>query len=388
MHVDHADTLADQVVHLTVTGLAAHESVSIGAKAVDHDGKQWHGEATFTADDHGTIDLDRAKPSAGSYQDVDGMGLFWSMNPPDGNPDGQWYVPPDENGRPVEHVDVFVTRKGKRVASTTVTRQWLSSGVTTRPVSLTKDKISGTYAAPRRDQVRHPAVLLFGGSEGGDGLASIADLLASHGYPALSVAYFHASGLPDELRDIPLEYFATAAQWLERQPEVDPAHVIVMSASRGTEAALLVSEHFPKLIHGAVLYAPSAVIHPSFPHFVGEPWTLHGRELPEELIPVGHIDGPVLAVAGSDDRLWGSMSAAPLIVQELNQAHHRFAHRALVVPNAGHGVGGAPYLPRGTSMVNPVTGVTLALGGTRAANESALRQGWTQVLAVLASLQH
>jgi hypothetical protein len=89
IHVDHAVALADQAVHLTVTGLTSHAKVSVEAEAVDHDGRKWHGEGTFTADDHGTIDLDRAKPSGGSYQDADGMGLFWSMNPPDGDPDAQ-----------------------------------------------------------------------------------------------------------------------------------------------------------------------------------------------------------------------------------------------------------------------------------------------------------
>ncbi len=388
IHVDHAVALADQAVHLTVTGLKSHAKVNVGAEAVDRDGKKWHGEASFTADDHGTIDLDRAKPSAGSYQDTDGMGLLWSMNPPDGDPDAQSYVPPDEDGRPVEHLDVFVRKDGKEVERTTLTRQWVGPGVTTRPVSLAKDKVSGMYVAPPPDHAKHPAVLLFGGSEGGLALLSTADLLASHGYPALTVAYFHAPGLPKDLRNIPLEYFASAARLLARQPGVDPNHIIVISASRGTEAALLLSQNFPSLVHGAVLYAPSAVIHVSFPSPNGLAWTLHGQPLPEDLIPVDHVDGPVLAVAGTDDLLWLSNPAASLIVDKLDQAGKRFRHEALVVPNAGHGVGGAPYLPHGTSLKHPVTGRQLPLGGTRAANESALRQGWTRVLALLASLQH
>ena len=80
IHVDHAVALADQAVHLTVTDLEPHAKVRVGAEAVDRDGKKWHAEATFTADDHGTVDLDRAEPSGGSYQNTDGMGLFWSMS--------------------------------------------------------------------------------------------------------------------------------------------------------------------------------------------------------------------------------------------------------------------------------------------------------------------
>lgn len=388
IHVDHAVALADQAVHLTVTDLEPHAKVRVGAEAVDRDGKKWHAEATFTADDRGTVDLDRAEPSGGSYQKTDGMGLFWSMNPPNGDPDQQTFSPPTVDDRPVEHVDVLVRKDGHEVARTTLTREWLGRGVTTRPVTLTKDKISGVYVAPPAGQAKHPAVVLIGGSEGGVASPSSTYLLASHGYPTLALAYFHAPGLPTDLRNIPLEYFASAARWLARQPGVDPAHVVAAGGSRGTEAALLLSQNFPNLVHGAVLYAPSAKINGSFPDNQGAPWTLHGRPLPvgNEPIPVDHISGPVLAIAGTGDLLWESQYAAAQIVRELDSAHNRFPHQALVVQGAGHGVSGAPYLPHGTTLVHPVLMRPLHLGGNRAANESALRQGWARTLALLGSL--
>lgn len=254
--VDQAVTLADQQVHLKVTGLPAHKPVTVGAEAVDQHGKKWRGAATFTADDHGTVDLDSAKPSAGSYQDADGMGLFWSMNPPDGDPDAQSYFPPMENGRFVEHLDVVASRDGKRLASTTLTRRWMGSGVTTKPLTMATDKFTGVYLAPKPGGSNHPAVLILGGSEGGVPPQSSPELLASHGYPVLALAYFHAPGVPDDLRDVPLEYFASAARWLARQPGVDPAHLVVMGTSYGTEAASLVADHFPELVAGTVLFAP------------------------------------------------------------------------------------------------------------------------------------
>jgi len=387
IQVDHVTTLADQPVHLAVSGLRPHAGVKVSAQAPARDGKTWRAEATFTADDQGSIDLDRAAPTAGSYQGVDGMGLFWSMNPPDGNPDVQAYIPPAEDGHPVEHVEIQVRQKDKSRASARLTRQWLAAGVTTRTLTLAADKVSGVYVAPPPDAPKHPAVLVFGGSEGGLGVQPVAALLASHGYPTLAVAYFHAPGLPQALHDIPLEYFATAARWLARQPGVDPAHLIALSASRGTEAALLLSEHFPGLVHGAVLYAPTDVVVGSFPEQGGAAWTLGGKELPRDArIPVDHVSGPVLAIAGADDQLWPSMTAAPRIALELDDAHNRFPHRALVYPQAGHGVSGAPYLPMGTKQVHPVTHTVISLGGTRAGNEAALRQGWTTVLALLESL--
>ena len=66
---------------------------------------------------------------------------------------------------------------------------------------------------------RHPALLVVGGSEGGTPVRRAA-WLASHGYVALALAYFHAPGLPDQLRDIPLEYFGHSLSWLAQRPEV------------------------------------------------------------------------------------------------------------------------------------------------------------------------
>ncbi|WP_165555524.1 acyl-CoA thioesterase/bile acid-CoA:amino acid N-acyltransferase family protein [Kribbella pittospori] len=389
IQVDHTTAPADQAVHLTVGGLESHAKVSVSAQANDRAGKTWRAEATFTADDHGAIDLDSSSPAGGSYQGVDGMGLFWSMNPPDGDPDQQAYAPPVQGDRLIEQVEIQVHRDDKTLARTTLTRQWATSGVTSRKLTPATDKVSGVYRAPPPDHTKHPAVLLFGGSEGGNAVESIAELLASHGYPALSVAYFHAPGLPQELRDIPVEYFATAARWLARQPGVDPAHVIALSASRGTEAALLLSDHFPDLVHGAVLYAPTDVVVGSFPAVGGAAWTLVGEQLPpDSSIPVDQVSGPVLAIAGSDDALWASMGAAPRIAFALDDAHNRYPHRALVFPQAGHGIAGPPYLPHGTKEVHPVSHEAITLGGTRAGNEAALRQGWAAVLALLASLTH
>jgi len=104
------------------------------------------------------------------------------------------------------------------------------------------------------------------------------------------------------------------------------------------------------------------------------------------MIPVDHVNGPVLTIAGTDDQLWQSWTAAPLITHELDEAHNRCPHQALVFQQAGHAIGGPPYTPHGTSMLHPVIQRPLALGGTRPANEAALLQGWTKTLDFLKTL--
>lgn len=388
-HSTHADlvvdapvALADRAVHISVGGLRAGDRISVTSAASDYQGKSWRGEATFRADDHGTVDLQRDRPTSGTYTGVDGMGLFWSMNPVDGNPDLQSFY-----GKPPSFaVTISVSSHGKRLARRTLTRQWLASGVTQKTFTLAADKVSGVLFSPPAGTPRHPAVLVIGGSEGGNSGLPEARLLASHGYPALSVAYFAEPGLPKTLQNIPIEYFARAARLLAGQPGVDPAHLVVQGYSRGSEAALLVAQLYPGVVHGVLDYSPSDLAHGGYPS--GVAWTAGGRQVPLASLAVDHISGPVLAIAGSQDKLWGSEASARQIMSELDWTRTRFPHRMLVYPGAGHSVGTFPYVPAGTKFLHPITGKPFDLGGTRQANDAAQRQGWDQVLGWLAVLGH
>ncbi|MFC7656219.1 hypothetical protein ACFQV8_06595 [Pseudonocardia benzenivorans] len=77
------------------------------------------------------------------------------------------------------------------------------------------------------DPIRRPAVLVVGGAEGGLALDPLAAALARKGFVSLAVGYFGLPGLPPTLREIPLEYFATALRVLAAQPGVDPARIVV-----------------------------------------------------------------------------------------------------------------------------------------------------------------
>ena len=115
---------------------------------------------------------------------------------------------------------------------------------------------------------------------------------ASRGYPTLDVAYFDAPGLPAELKDIPLEYFAKALRWLARQPGVDPARIWVMGISYGSEAALLLGVHYPHLVHGVAALVPNDLASCAAYVCNGPAWTFGGRPVPyapgaEESQPYG-----------------------------------------------------------------------------------------------------
>ena len=217
----------------------------MSGSAVSAVGQTWGSVANFVADDHGVVDLATAVPTSGSYAGADAMGLFWSLGLPPGQDDDKYFVP--QTTTRAVGVPGHSHRLGRRETSRIDDRQPRMDGSRRAGETLTlaADKVTGVLFTPAATTAEHPAVLVFGGAEGGMQQVFTAALLAAHGYPALTVAYFGTDGLPQQLKDIPLEYFETAAKILRSSTGVDPAHVLAMGYSRGSEAALLLANDFP-----------------------------------------------------------------------------------------------------------------------------------------------
>ena len=158
----------------------------------------------------------------------------------------------------------------------------------------------------------------------------------------------------------------------------------MLGYSRGSEIALLLAQHYPTLIHGVVVYAPSSLVNDGFPGG-GTAWTWHDQPVPQTEIPVDAIDRPVLAIAGTDDEVWPSSAFADDIVSNLDNAHNAYPHTSLVYPGAGHLVGSFPY-GSWPNMFRAASGVVTYFGRTKAGDEAAREQGWPRVLSLLASL--
>jgi dienelactone hydrolase len=380
--VDAPEAPADQAVHIQVSGLTAGKKVEIELTTADMNGKQWRGHAEFKVAADGTVDLTRDAPAAGTYTGVDGMGLFWSMDPPSGDLAEAWYLPPVPRTQTATAMQLSVLDGDRVLAKRQLTRRWMSAGVTSRLLTLSKDKVVAQLFLPPPGTAPRPGVLYFTGSDGGvDPWA--AALLASHGFPAIALAYFNQPGLPPTLTNVPIEYFATAAALLSRQPGVLNKHVIVAGYSRGSEAALLTAQNYPALVRGALLFAPNNVAGRGLPDGDAA-WTLHGRPVPFASIPVNHVAGPVLAVAGGKDGLWESRLQAEQVMLALDQAGVKAPHRVLEYPDAGHYVGGFPFTPQGTrSQRAKGTDEVEWTGGSEAANEAARADGWPRVLEFL-----
>lgn len=354
--------LIDSPVRVLVRGLAGGERVTLEATARDRFGHRWRSRLAVKASRSGAID---------THSD---MSFFWSMRPSTGS--GLFFPP---LGR--TPVRIRVLRGGQDLTSTVLEWRAAAPGVTATKTTLAGEGFIGTYFAAQPHS--GPAVLQLGGAYGGH-RDQPASLLASHGYPTLSLGYFGESGLPKTLEDIPLEYFAKALRWLALQPGVDPSRVVIAGVSRGGEAALLLAAIYPDLVHGVIASTPSASVLGAYPG-TGNAWTLNGKPVPQGPIPVERIGAPTLAFGGGKDAVWPSAGEVRAIL-ERDHEHGRRNIVGVIYPKAGHGVGlTAPNLPDGPWLTAHGTRF-LSVGGTLAANERARAAGWKASLRFLGTL--
>ena len=349
----------------------------------------WTSHAVFRADAHGRVDPSLQAPVRGSYAGVGPMGLFWSLHGSDAAL-GPWF-----GGNAT-----LVATVGKRtLASEAFERLDHATGVVSRDLSVRGAGFYARYFAPPPGNDRHVPVLIFGGSEGGLSTTLDAALLASHGFPTLSLAYFAAPGLPANLERIPLEYFVRAARWLDRRPGVDASRLVVIGGSRGAEAALLLASFYPRLFAGVIGLSPSAFVkqgyNPKLLNTNVAAWTLRGRPIVYRsaahpragAIPVQRLTADVLLSAGLEDQLTLGYGEEQTITKSLRKLRGRRIV-TLVYEHAGHLVDTpVPYLPWGDTFYDAALGVQETLGGTPFGNAAARADEWPRMLAFVASVR-
>jgi dienelactone hydrolase len=372
------DVLIDQPVSITVSGLRPRSMVTLTATTRSALRNLWKSTATFRADANGRVVVSRSPSLAGSYRGRDGMGLLWSM---------RWNGCEDCRMAPsvVSTVRLVAQHGGRTLATTSFTRRTQTPGLTVRNTTLATEGFVGCfYAAAGQEQRLSPAIVLLGGSNGGLPCGESAALLASRGYPTLALGYFRVPGLPDDLKNIPLEYLQSALRWLAQQPGVDPNKLVVLGISRGGECALLLGTAYPELVHAVVSYVGSALVWSAPGDPTTAAWTLGGKAVPfatgsaddaQAIIPVEKIAGPIFLVGARLDNVWPSGIFADAIVGRLRQ-HQRTNYTSLVYRDAGHAVGTmVPYLP-----------LIVDLGGTLAGNAHARADSWPKLLTFLERL--
>lgn len=80
--IDQVESMSDQPISIVASNLIPFQQYTVRAVAQDPVTKaNWESFADFYSDSNGKIDLGHAKAISGTYNDIDAMGLFWSMLP-------------------------------------------------------------------------------------------------------------------------------------------------------------------------------------------------------------------------------------------------------------------------------------------------------------------
>lgn len=420
--VDRPIALVDAAISISLRGFPPRQPVTI--KAVQHfpSSTRWQAEATFDADDDGWVEVSKQAPVEGTYDGISPMGLFWSAE----RLPGAAHTPAEDSIMWPRSVDLEAVGPLGTRAELTLERRVASPGVTRQTINT--EGVLGTLFLPSGNGP-YPTVIVFSG--GGGGIDEHwGAILASHGYAALSLAYFNAPGLPRGLVNIPLEYFENAIRWMRDQPWLRDHFLAVWGPSRGGELALLLGATFPD-INAVMAWVPSGVVFWALGQ--SEPgdtrlraaWTYRGKPLPflqennpfadaapaesapgdpvawaptylEHLkdadavkrasIPVEKIQGPVLLVSGTDDKMWPSSALADIAVRRLEAHGFAFPFHHLRYDGAGHTIK-VPYGPLTVRVsglgVEGFSGKLYRQGGTAKADAEAGADAWRRQLTFL-----
>ncbi|URZ03131.1 acyl-CoA thioesterase/bile acid-CoA:amino acid N-acyltransferase family protein [Clostridium felsineum] len=382
-------SMIDEKVSIIINGLYPFQEVKIKAYSLDYyrlgvknnnpNNWKWVKKscfssfAVFKADLNGNVNLSLQAPLKGSYTGVDVMGLFWSMK---SHYTEDYNLGKDLSSSPfLSSMNVIfeVEVNEKRIASSTCKKLFIDSDVHCEYV--TENKLVGKYFSKKNSKIKN-GIIVLSGSEGGIHNASqIAALLASHGHPALALAYFGMDNLPDTLKEIQLEYFEKAIDWIIQKGDINPNKLIVFGRSRGGELALLLGSTFKKI--ASVITVSGSPISFKTKTQKFSSWQYKNKDIPQlnlkinilsfllnafvskikrkdinfskiydsniknfdkikdYIMPIENINGPMLMVSGYSDSVWPSTKLCQLGMHRLNLKKFDFNH-ILLNYKAGH----------------------------------------------------
>lgn len=251
------------------------------------------------------------------------------------------------------------------------------------------EELTGAFFATPEGEGPFPAIILLGGSEGGDrGARGSAARFLAEGYAVLGMPYYSPAwggqpqqfpGLPRAFANIPVDRAASAKHWLEARSDIRSEDIGIYGVSKGAEFALLAGSFIEGFAAIAAI-VPSDVVwegwgtgdgtRPSSFSWQGEPLPFvpyegmneefanptgpNGRprlRFPHDKgrnanpdravaakIDIDAIDEPVLVAGGDADLVWNSGEMAQIIAER--RAESGLPTVSLVFTDAGHSLSG------------------------------------------------
>ncbi|MDE3273326.1 acyl-CoA thioester hydrolase/BAAT C-terminal domain-containing protein [Pseudoalteromonas sp. G4] len=222
---------------------------------------------------------------------------------------------------------------------------------------------------------KQPLIVYFGGSEGGNGMASKraeqeVKVYTNNGYALLAIGYFGMKGLPSQLDRISLNAIYDEIERVAQKSNIDANCIMVAGGSKGAELALTIASKFPT-IKGAISLAGSHVVFAGTSPFTdgnASSFMLNDQQVPfvpftkailpsllsgdlrqayelmlenteivhNAVIHVENINGPVLLTSGEKDQIWPSEEMSDEVIKRLKSHNFPHAFKHIRVPNGDH----------------------------------------------------
>ncbi|XP_041847870.1 acyl-coenzyme A thioesterase 1-like isoform X2 [Melanotaenia boesemani] len=389
-----ARCLFDEPIQVKVAGLRSKQVVTMRARSTDDKGVVFSSMATYRADGNGEINLERDPSLSGSFVGVEPMGLLWSMTADTLHKRFQ------KTNTLNPHVVKFSVHEeeGEMLAEVTNERFLIKEGISRAPVK--EGNLRGVLFTPP-GKGPFPAVLdlyTFGG-----GLSEKrASLLASRGFLVLTVSLYGHDDQPKNIKEIHLDYFEEAINFLRKQEKVGSKGVGIISLSKSGDLALSAASFLPnveavvwingcsanvilplyykkKLILPALMFDPKKRI-PTESGAIISKYAMHSpleEENKATLVPIERAKGRFLFVASEDDLNWDSKAYMDEMVERLKH-HGKDNFETLSYPGAGHYLE-PPYGPYCPSSFHGVAGKPVLWGGEPTTHAAAEVHLWKKI---------
>nr|XP_040026574.1 acyl-coenzyme A thioesterase 1-like [Gasterosteus aculeatus aculeatus] len=393
-----ARCMFDEPVQVKVAGLRSRQMVTLKARSTDEKGVLFSSSATFRADGSGQIDLERDPSLGGTYTGVEPMGLLWSMRPDTLHMKFQRTMSLNPHMVKISVHEEEKQEGGRMLAEVTNERLLIGDGVIRRTVG--EENIRGVLFTPPGEGP-FPAVLDLYTFSGGLS-EKRASLLAGRGFVVLTAALYGQSDMARNIKEIHLDYFEKAVEFLQKQYKVGGKGVGVISLSKSGDLALSMASYLQGVeavvcINGCSantilpLYYKKSQILPALmidlsklipteseafntKKVLNDP---RAEENEATLIPVERAEGRLLFVVSEDDLIWDSKAYVDMMVERL-QRHGKDNFEIVCYPGAGH-ILEPPYGPYCPSGFNAVVGVPVLRGGEARSHAAAEVHLWKKI---------
>ncbi|EHB12650.1 Bile acid-CoA:amino acid N-acyltransferase [Heterocephalus glaber] len=397
--------LADEPVHIRVTGLSPFKMVSLQASLRDEKGNLFYSEAYYKANEAGEVDLERDAALGGNYVGIHPMGLLWSLKP---EKLLTRLIKRDVINSPFEvQLKVCEPRPPVKseltsapIASLTLERWYVAPGVTR--IQVREGRLRGALFIPPGEG-SFPGVIDLYGNTGG--LVEFrASLMASHGFVSLALAFLAYEDLPGHLEKVDLDYFEEAANFLLRHPKVYGPGLGIVSLCKGAEIGLSMAIHLKQITATVLINGPNFII--SIPQvYHGQitqpaPFSIEnistnalgfaefyksyegsGVENSQSVLPIEKAKGHFLFIVGEEDKNINAKVHAARATDQLRR-NGKNNWTLLSYPGAGHLIE-PPYTP--LCIVSRISLLSLPIhwGGEVVPHAAAQEHAWQEILKFL-----